>query len=107
MPKIDNKDLYLGILTLVFVVAVIAIRDEEKLKIIKNDFSNWGFSALFILITILTVTGLIYGNKRVKNTVRHAMVAFMIAYFAHIDMDFAAFFLVGIFVYFTDDTDTT
>ncbi len=104
--KINNTDLYLSLGATLAIIMLMVLRDEDKWKIVKKDFSSISFIGFFLIILALTIIGLNSNNKKIKTSTRHALVAFLIAYLAHLDMVFGAFFLVGIFVYFTDDNLT-
>lgn len=99
--RTDWKDLYINILIILVIVTVIIILDQNKLKTVKKDFTSFTFIGFFLVIVGISIWGLTNKNNRIKTSTRHAVVAFLIAYFAHVDMMFAAFFLVGIFVYYT------
>ena len=92
----------LGIgITIVSLVAIIyAMKDQERFAVLKKDFSNPIFITIFSVIIILSIIGLSTKNERLKNSTRHATIAFITAYLAHLNMAFAVFFIVGLFVYY-------
>jgi hypothetical protein len=99
----NRTDFVIALIAFAGLALVFIARDENKMKLIKKDFTNTQFLIFFAAIVALSVIGLWKGSPRVRKATQHAFVAFMIAYLAHIDMIFFAFFLVGIFVYFTGD----
>jgi chromate transport protein ChrA len=101
VERVDNVNLYLWASIVILVVIGIAIKDENKWPKIRQDFSSVGFVSLFLMTMLIIILGLTSKNDRLQSTARHATVALLIAYFSHLDMIFATFFLVGIFVYFT------
>tara|TARA_R110002111_G_C5934036_1_gene367060 strand:- start:281 stop:544 length:264 start_codon:yes stop_codon:yes gene_type:complete len=78
------------------------VYDEKKIMKLKEDFNKPVFVIFFTCIVTIIILGLNYGSKRIRNAILHATIAFIIAVLAHLDMVFSAFFLVGIFVYYTD-----
>lgn len=77
-----------------------------KFKLIFNDFKSWSFNLLLILVLIISWNGLRSENKRVVHATEKAITGFLVAYVAHVDLIFAAFFLVWIFVYFEVEKPT-
>lgn len=101
VKKIDPRDLYTAILLFVVIIGLVVIRDKNKLQTVLDDFKEPIFIGFFIVIVIITFWGLTRDSKRIVDSTRNAMVGFLIAYLAHLDMVFAAFFLVGIFSYYS------
>lgn len=91
----------------VAIVALIAIiyvfKDEERFAVLKKDFTTPVFVGIFVLIVILSAIGLSLKEGRGKNATRHAVIAFITAYLAHLNMAFAVFFIVGLFVYYAGE----
>jgi uncharacterized membrane protein len=97
----DTTKLAIGISIVALVAVVYALRDEERLSVLKKDFTTPVFVGVFVLIIILATIGLSLKEGRAKNATRHAVIAFITAYLAHLNMAFAVFFIVGLFVYYT------
>lgn len=91
--------LIVGLITLSAVIY--SMREEEKLAVLKKDFTHPVFMFFFILIIILTVIGLTSKNNRIKTSIEHGVIAFCTSYLAHLNMPFAVFFIVSIFVYYS------
>lgn len=102
--KVNNKELIIAVLLILSIVSLVVIRDRSRLDKVKGDFTNLTFLSFLFIIIGISVWGFTTGSKKIQNATRHAIVGFLIAYFAHIDMVFVAFFLVGTFVYFTDNS---
>jgi hypothetical protein len=94
---------YLGVwVSVVALISVIYVmRNEERFSILKKDFSSPLFVGIFTLIVILSIIGLSLKEGKAKNSTRHAVIAFITAYLAHLNMGFAVFFIVWIFVFYT------
>lgn len=75
---------------------------SDKHTIIWKDFTRPRFLFMFLLILLATFFSFMYGDKRSRIASRHALMAFFIAYFAHLDMIFATFLLVFVFVYYSE-----
>lgn len=87
---------------ILFLVIVIYIAYmDNKHKIIIKDFSKFKFSFFVGVIIIVSIIIFFTGSKKAKFAARHAIVAFIIAYFAHLDLIFATYFLVFIVYYFS------
>lgn len=103
MTTKDLTDAYVGIFAVVLLAVVYILFDEKKAPQLRKDFSDVKFVIFALIILAISIWGIfISKNKRIQTATRHAFIAFLIAYFAHLDMVFAAFFIVGILVYFTD-----
>lgn len=100
---------YKTIFELTFIVltigVIIAMQHEEKLEVIKKDFSDPVFVGFLIFIGILVVLGLVSKREKIRKTTVHALVALIIAYFAHVNMIFAVFFLTAIIYYYSSVTN--
>lgn len=103
--KIDKKDLYRSVLVLIVIVSVIIYMDEQRSIKVSSDLKKPGFIFLLLTVIFISAWGLTNKDKRIQSAVRNGIVALLTAYFAHIDMIFATFFLVAIFVYYTDTND--
>jgi predicted permease len=104
--KKNQTHLAIGVTIVALIAIIYAMKDEEKFAILKKDFTNPIFTGIFVAIIILSVIGLNVKEGRLKNATRHATIAFVTAYLAHLNMSFAVFFIVGLFVYYMD-TDVT
>lgn len=96
--------LAIGISIVALIAIIYATRDDEKFAVLKKDFSTPIFVGVFTLIVILSIIGLNLHEGRFKNATRHAVIAFITAYLAHLNMAFAVFFIVGLFVYYTGES---
>jgi hypothetical protein len=90
----------IGIAIVALIAIIYATRDDERFAVLKKDFTNPVFIGIFVLIVILSIIGLSLQEGRTKNATRHAVIAFITAYLAHLNMAFAVFFIVGLFVYY-------
>ena len=103
------------ILQFVFLIflSIFIITEGHKLKILKNNFQDKFF--IINLIVIFIFAAIMYFDpfdiikvsekhrKAMKKATIHAVVAFIISLFAHLDLIFGSFFLVWYFVYATQD----
>lgn len=99
----DMTKLGIGIAIVALVAIIYALRDEEKFSVLKKDFTTPVFVGIFIIIVALSAIGLSLREGRTKNATRHAVIAFITAYLAHLNMAFAVFFIVGLFVYYSNE----
>lgn len=97
----------IGIAIVALIAIVYAMKDEERFAVLKKDFTTPVFVGIFSTIIILSAIGLSFDEGRLKNSTRHAIIAFITAYLAHLNMAFAVFFIVGLFVYYTGQDLTT
>jgi len=101
-PSGENMTkLGIGITIIALLAILYATRDEERFAVLKKDFSTPVFVGVFVLIVILSTIGLNLKEGRLKNSTRHAVIAFITAYLAHLNMAFGVFFIVGLFVYYS------
>lgn len=100
VPKLDL--LIIVIIAVIFVI--LATNEQSRFDLLKKDFSNRLFVTSFILIFIVTISCLRYGNKKLKYACRSALISFIIAYLAHLNMAFAVYFIVGILVYYNGNS---
>jgi len=100
---------YTTIFELTFIVltigVIITMQHEEKLQVVKKDFSDPLFVGFLVFIGVLIVLGLSSKREKIKKTTVHALVALIIAYFSHVNMIFAVFFLSAIIYYYSSITD--
>lgn len=93
------------VLILISIIACIAmlyaLKDEEKFNILKKDFTNLMFLLFAIMICVISIWGLSNSNEKVKDATVKAIIAFITAYLAHVNMVFLVFFIVIIFGYYT------
>jgi len=101
----DNNVIEFALTTIFFLIALTynIIKSKKHHKII-SDFKNRTFLFWFVIIVLFTGYALMskIGNtdeqrEKYKESVRKAFSAFIIAYFARLDMIFAPFFFVFIF----------
>lgn len=102
----EYKKVYLFTFVVVLLGSIIILRNEEKFSVIKKDFSDPLFLTFFAVISIMIILGLTNKNEKVKRTTVHAMVAFITAYFSHVNMSFAVFFLAAIIYYYSSISDS-
>lgn len=107
VEKIKSKEFLISLMLIFIIIGIIVLKDENKLVIIKKDFQSPLFIGFFMVIVGVSIIGLLSSNNRLKTSVRHAIIAFLIAYFAHLDAVFGSFFIVGAFVYFTEQSNST
>jgi hypothetical protein len=97
------SDAAVAVVILIFTIYTsYVIYTSGKYKIILNDFSKpvfWVILAVIIFI-IMFVKDKKDEQGRTKRSVHHAILAGISAYFGHLDLPMAAFFLGGLFVYF-------
>ena len=91
------------VLIMVFLMAasILIFRDQEKLDVIKKNFTDETFITFFVIIVSLIVYGLQNKNNKVRISIRNGAIAFVTSYFSRLNMSYAVFFVVVIFVYFT------
>lgn len=93
----------IGISIISLAAIIYTMRDEERFSVLKKDFTTPVFVGIFTMIVIFSVIGLTVSKGRLKNATRHAVIAFVTAYLAHLNMSFAVFFIVGLFVYYSGE----
>lgn len=92
------------------VVTLISLYINKKLSLRELGLDNKYFIFLLFIIIVFSIYVLAdkqvlndkSQNERLQNSVRKALVALIIAYFAKLDMVISPFFLVLIFSYFSD-----
>ena len=94
-------------------LTIFLINEGHKIKIIVSDFKehffvvNLAIIILFSIIMYFDPYNVIKVNNEdrmaMKTATKHAIIAFIISLFAHLDLIFGSFFLVWYFVYLTDD----
>lgn len=93
------------VLILISIIACIAVlyalKDIEKFNILKKDFTNPTFLLFVFVIFIISVWGLTNENDKINDATIKAIIAFITAYLAHVNMVFLVFFIVMIFGYYT------
>ena len=99
-------------LTISIVVLIIALLIElnpDSLRLIRNDFRNtsWLFGVLLIILFSLGVNFYRTQNdehkERLIESLKKAIMAFIIAYLAHLDFTLVPFWLVFIVAFFFHD----
>jgi hypothetical protein len=93
------KDVLLIIIVTLLAI-LFALKDQERFAVLNKDFRNRLFVSCFVTVVFFATSGLLFGDDRLKSATKSAIIGFMIAYLAHLNMSFAVFFLVGIFVYY-------
>lgn len=93
-----------------FLITIYNIWDNDKLHIDILQFDNKKF--VFWLLLCIVITIYVLGNQtvlpdpddneKIKEAVRKAFIALIIAFFTRLDLVVAPFFLVLIFSYFSD-----
>lgn len=100
------KEAYIGVFGVIILSIIFVLLDEDKAPLLKADFTRPLFVLVLLFIITLTILGMVVSkDKKINVTTRHAIIAFLAAYFAHINMVFVPYFMVGILVYFTYDPD--
>jgi len=89
---------------LLFLIPVIS--KKNKWNVIMNDLNDPIFFTFFISTTIFMIYVFSFkkGDSRIHNATERALIAFMIAYLAHLDLPYGAFFITLFLVYFLDDS---
>lgn len=92
------------ILLIFFLLMVPLIITKHKLNIILLDFTDPIYLFLFIILFIFVIYLFKYYNNdlRIITATKRAIVAFIIAYLAHIDLPHGAFILVFLLTYYFD-----
>lgn len=98
-----HRDLKLLLVLVLFGANVVYVvrKDPKKVAIIEKDFESPTFLRNLALIALVAFLGFHSDYYWHREAAKHAVAAFMIAYLAHLDLVFSAFFLVYIFVYFS------
>lgn len=101
-----NEVQVLILVSIITCIAVLyALRDEEKFNILKKDAQHPVFLSFVIIIIIISVWGLNNKNPRINDATIKAIIAFITAYFAHLNMAFLVFFIVIIFAYYVSNSE--
>jgi len=90
---------------IIFMCAMIPlILTKHKVNAILNDFRDPVYQFLFILLMILIIYVYKYrqNNEQIMVAVKRGVVAFIIAYLAHIDLPFGVFILIFMISYYFD-----
>ena len=94
-----KKEMIVSIFAWVLVVIIILVR-HKKASIIFNDLTRPIFSLSLISIIIFSVYCWHSNNEKLKLSSQKAIVAFIIAYLARLDLVFAAYFIIFIITYY-------
>lgn len=79
------------------------IYNIEKFNKLKSDLSDPIFLFLLCIVSFLSWKLLNYKSDiKIRIATKRAMLALIIAYLAHLDLIFSAFFVVWIFEYYMD-----
>lgn len=100
--KATSKDMIkLTVFILIFICMCIiyAMRDIEKINILKKDFTSIEFLSIFIIIIFFIIIGFIL-KGRIKIAVIYGTISFITAYLGHLNMSFAVFFIVSLFAFY-------
>ncbi len=99
-----SKTGYIVHIFIAVIIFFIIYIQNKHLQIIK-DFTNPLFLFFLLFITILAYWGMNIRQDggRTKRATQRAVMAMIIAYFAHLDLVFVAFLFVWAFVYHTGD----
>ena len=81
----------------------IILYKHDKVGMIMNDLKKLDFLFSFILLCVISIYSWHSKNKKLKKSSQHAIIAFLIAYLGRLDLVFAAYFIIFIFAYYTDD----
>lgn len=104
-----NRLIELTISLVVLLIALLIEWTPNSLKLIRNDFRNtsWLFGLLLIILFCLSVS---FHRKaedkhkeRLIESLKKAIMAFIIAYLAHLDFTLVPFWLVFIVAFFFHD----
>jgi len=98
-----SRTFIVSLIALLGVILTLIFKDKEKLEKIEGDLKNPQFLFFLILIILLIIFGYFNKSARIRKATFHATIAFLVAYLAHLDMVFVAFFLVGFVTYFIGD----
>lgn len=96
----DNKHILLFVSIITTIAMVYAMKDEERFSILKKDFTNPIFLVSFFVICVFTVWGLSTNDSKTNKAIEKAIIAFITAYLAHLNMSFVVFFIIAIFAYY-------
>jgi len=105
--KVVDKHLFAFIFIILGVATIFVLRDEEKFNKFKKDFHKPEFIFFSLLILVLSVIGINSDHERIRESTRAALISFIIAYCAYVDLFFACFFITGVVVYITSDKNVT
>lgn len=114
-PSEKKKKTVFTVLQIVFFLFlfIFVLTEGHKFKVIKNDFKEKYFVINFFVVILFTII-MIYDpfnfikvnpkdRQAMKKATKHAIIAFIISLFAHLDLIFGSFFLVWYFVYASND----
>lgn len=94
-------------LLLIFVIIMSPIVIQKgRLKVILNDLNDPIFIILSILVSVYVIYVLNYYDTtdKLRHSTLQGLIAFIIAYLAHLDLPYGAFILTFMVVYYlTDD----
>ncbi len=100
--KSKEMEMFILIGIIVTVVIVYSLRDEEKFSLMVEDFSNPVFVSLVIIIIATTIWGVLSDNIVLHNAIQKGAIAFLTAYMSRLNMAVAIFYIIAIFVYYTN-----
>ena len=95
----DNKYKIAVVALAVLIIVFFSIYDGT-FHIIKKDFTNPHFLFFFIAMVLFSIWTLNSGNEKYVTATQYAIVGFVIAYLAHLDMIFTAYIVVWLLHYF-------
>jgi hypothetical protein len=86
--------------------SIYAIYKKDKFKVIINDFHRPEFLIIFlVMIGIIIHANLYHRDQKTRVIIRNSVIAAVSAYFGHLDLPMAAFFIAGLFIYYTYQLD--
>lgn len=87
------------------IIIIFMVYSQKKYPQIIKDFTNPQFLFFLLFVIVLAYWGLYIREDegRTKRATQRAVMALIIAYFAHLDLVFVAFLFVWAFVYHTGD----
>jgi len=91
---------FIGLTLFTFYLAYTA-EDGRAFKAMEKDFQSQRFILLLVVVAISAYAGLKNENIRGRRATQHALLAFIVAYFAHLDMPFASYFLIFVVIYYS------
>lgn len=95
----DNKYKIAVVILLALIIILFSLYDGT-FHIIKEDFTNPHFLFFFITMIVFSIWALNSGNQKYVRATQYAIVGFVIAYLAHLDMIFTAYIVVWLLHYF-------
>ena len=89
----------------VFIMTIVAIIRADRLKEIKELFLNprWLSNIIIVIIFSVYMTYTNRDDKKLKDAIKKASLALIIAVLAHIKMTISPFWIVFALAYYTDD----